>query len=153
MFEHVHTTKLIQEESNEQVCRVLFIFLFLHFPTVQHKQRRPCLCSHHMLTSTLPTLQPFHYTKQTWQQQFLSYSVTTLERWRPKLVSRSRWKRGLLIFICPIYLGVIQHIGIKPTDFIVLAEAQRTCTCQSKYGTFCELFLKNQINWKWFFSV
>lgn len=46
------------------------------------------------------------------------------------------------IFLYPAYLGIVQHIGIKPTEFIVLAEAQRTCTHQSKYGTFCELFKK-----------
>lgn len=49
-----------------------------------------------------------------------------------------------LILLYPAYLGIVQHTGIKPTEFIVLAEAQRTCTCQSKYGTFCELFLKKK---------
>lgn len=34
-------------------------------------------------------------TKQKRREQVLSCSVTALDRWRLKLVSRSRWKRGL----------------------------------------------------------
>lgn len=79
MFAHVHTSKFIQEESSEQVCRVLFPCLSI-LPAFQHSWKRPCLCSNDTLTSILPTLQPFHYIKQIWQQQFLSYSMTTLDR-------------------------------------------------------------------------
>lgn len=42
-------------------------------------------------------------------------------------------KRSVLLqltFIYPAYLGMIQHIGMIPTDFIVLAETQRTSTPQ-----------------------
>lgn len=47
-----------------------------------------------------------------------------------------------LTFIYPAYLGMIQHIGTIPTDFIVLAEAQRPSSPEPTFGTFCEQLKK-----------
>lgn len=144
MFAHVHTTKLIQEESNEQVCRVFFPLSPFPHSSTQSEETMPLQPSYVDFYAPHITTFPFHQTDMATTVFVLFYDNCRQVETKISQQIQVKKRSALLefIYIYPIYLHIIPHIGIKPTDFIVLAEAQRTCTCQSKYGTFCELLKK-----------
>lgn len=107
---------LIKSRTVNRFVGIFYPSLFI-LPAVQHSQKRPCLCSSNMLTSTLPTLQPFYYTKQTWQQQVFVLFNDSSRQVKTKISQQIQVKKQSVllepIFIYPAYLGIIHHISKK----------------------------------------